>query len=82
MFRGGSMVGYLDPVVLISAMGGGVTKSVAFRVTGRMSYICISPSFHLDSLIIFCIFLFFIVIFWYVLLIDGCYVAPFILMRT
>lgn len=38
-FRGGSMVAYLDPVVLISAMAA-VTKSVAFGVTSSTSYIC------------------------------------------
>ncbi|RDW63905.1 nitrilotriacetate monooxygenase component A IIA synthase subunit A [Coleophoma crateriformis] len=37
-FRGGSMVAYLDPVVLISAMAA-VTKSVAFGITGSTSYI-------------------------------------------
>jgi len=56
------MVGYLDPVLLISAMGA-VTKSAAFGVTGRTSYSCVSPSFHLYSLIIFCTFLFFLLLF-------------------
>jgi alkanesulfonate monooxygenase SsuD/methylene tetrahydromethanopterin reductase-like flavin-dependent oxidoreductase (luciferase family) len=60
MFRGGSMVGYFDPVVLISAMGA-VTKSVAFGVTGRTSYSCVSPSSHLHSLTIFLYFYYFII---------------------
>jgi len=38
-FRGGSMVAYLDPVVLISAMAA-VSKSVAFGITSSTSYIC------------------------------------------
>lgn len=32
------MVGYLDPVTLVSAMAA-VTKSVAFGITGSISYI-------------------------------------------
>jgi hypothetical protein len=39
-FRGGSMVAYLDPVVLISAMAA-VSKSVAFGITSSTSYTCI-----------------------------------------
>jgi alkanesulfonate monooxygenase SsuD/methylene tetrahydromethanopterin reductase-like flavin-dependent oxidoreductase (luciferase family) len=38
LMKGGSMVGYLDPVTLISAMAA-VTKSVAFGITGSTSYI-------------------------------------------
>ncbi|KAH8670124.1 HK97 family phage prohead protease [Tricladium varicosporioides] len=38
IFRGGSQVANLDPVVLVSAMAA-VTKSVAFGITGSTSYI-------------------------------------------
>jgi alkanesulfonate monooxygenase SsuD/methylene tetrahydromethanopterin reductase-like flavin-dependent oxidoreductase (luciferase family) len=38
---GGSMVAYLDPTILISAMAA-VTSSVAFGITGSTSYISIS----------------------------------------
>ncbi|KAH8678282.1 putative xenobiotic compound monooxygenase, DszA family [Xylariales sp. PMI_506] len=38
LFKGGSMVGYLDPIVLVSAMAA-VTKSVSFGITGSTSYI-------------------------------------------
>lgn len=38
LYRGGSMVGYLDPVTLVSAMAA-VTKSVSFGITGSTSYI-------------------------------------------
>jgi alkanesulfonate monooxygenase SsuD/methylene tetrahydromethanopterin reductase-like flavin-dependent oxidoreductase (luciferase family) len=38
LYRGGSMVGYLDPVTLVSAMAA-VTKSVGFGITGSTSYI-------------------------------------------
>lgn len=38
LFKGGSMVGYLDPVTIVSAMAA-VTKSVGFGITGSTSYI-------------------------------------------
>lgn len=56
-FRGGSMVAYLDPVVLISAMAA-VTKSVAFGVTSSTSYICVSPSLHFHFLQVFFVLFF------------------------
>ncbi len=37
-YAGGSMVAYMDPVVMVSAMAA-VTKSVAFGITGSTSYI-------------------------------------------
>lgn len=38
LFKGGSMVGYLDPVTIVAAMAA-VTKSVGFGITGSTSYI-------------------------------------------
>ena len=39
------MVGYLDPVTLISAMAA-VTESVAFGITGSTSYISMLNQFY------------------------------------
>jgi alkanesulfonate monooxygenase SsuD/methylene tetrahydromethanopterin reductase-like flavin-dependent oxidoreductase (luciferase family) len=38
-FRGGTIVVYLDPVVLISAMAA-VSRSMAFGITSSTSYVC------------------------------------------
>jgi len=37
-YAGGPMAAYMDPAVVVSAMAA-VTKSVAFGITGSMSYI-------------------------------------------
>jgi alkanesulfonate monooxygenase SsuD/methylene tetrahydromethanopterin reductase-like flavin-dependent oxidoreductase (luciferase family) len=45
IFRAGSQVANLDPVVLVAAMAA-VTKSVAFGITGSTSYLGTQSSFR------------------------------------